>query len=97
MYCACSIISLLCILQVVFCYQITVYCAGLFLLSVCCVFCRSSPDSTNSERLEMRSPGANMTAKDLFKTLVPLIRCDSSDMRETVVVGLGRINPEAFG
>ena len=58
--------------------------------------CRSSPDSTNSERLEMKSPSAHMTAKDLFKTLVPLIRCDVSDMRETVVIGLGRINPEAF-
>ena len=44
----------------------------------------------------MKSPSAHMTAKDLFKTLVPLIRCDVSDMRETVVIGLGRINPEAF-
>jgi hypothetical protein len=55
----------------------------------------SSPDSTCSDRTDLRA-ASTATAKDLFKILVPLIKCDSSDMRETVVTALGCINPEAF-
>ncbi len=56
----------------------------------------SSPDSVASERAEMRSPGPSVTARDLAKTLVPLIRCDANDMRETIISGLGHINPVAL-
>ena len=60
-------------------------------------YCRnSSPDSVASERTEMKSPSPNVTSKDLAKMLVPLIRCDTTDMRETIISGLGHINPEAF-
>ncbi len=56
----------------------------------------SSPDSVASERAEMKSPGPSVTARDLAKTLVPLIRCDANDMRETIISGLGHINPVAL-
>ena len=61
------------------------------------MFCRnSSPDSATNERPEVKSPTSNVTAKDLFKILVPLIKCEPTDMRESIVTGLGHINPEIF-
>lgn len=33
---------------------------------------------------------------DVLKLIVPLLRCDMTDMRDTVVLGLGSINPASF-
>ncbi|GFN79511.1 protein furry homolog isoform x3, partial [Plakobranchus ocellatus] len=52
----------------------------------------SSPESTSD-----KSPAvAACTASSLFQRLVPLMRCDSSDMRDTIVNGLGYCNPAVF-
>ena len=58
----------------------------------------SSPDNMISETLSNIKPSGNsVRASDLFKLIVHLIRCETADMRDTVVNGLGRINPDAFG
>ena len=44
-----------------------------------------------------RSPGPNVTARDLFKQLVPLIKSDVTELMEAAITGLGYVNPEAFG
>ena len=36
------------------------------------------------------------SAEKLFKMLVPQIKCDVPDMRESVIIGLGHINPVSF-
>ncbi|KAK3798079.1 hypothetical protein RRG08_034635 [Elysia crispata] len=52
----------------------------------------SSPESTSD-----KFPTApTCTASSLFQRLVPLMRCDSSDMRDTIVNGLGYCNPAVF-
>ena len=54
--------------------------------------------SPEQERLEVRTgvgSGA-LSCRDLFKLLVPQIKCDVQDMRECVIIALGHINPYAF-
>ncbi|GFR96359.1 furry [Elysia marginata] len=52
----------------------------------------SSPEST-SDKFPTTT---TCTASSLFQRLVPLMRCDSSDMRDTIVNGLGYCNPAVF-
>jgi hypothetical protein len=37
-----------------------------------------------------------VSAGSLLKLVVPLLRCEMTDMCDTVVVGLGAINPASF-
>ncbi|XP_012945432.1 protein furry homolog isoform X2 [Aplysia californica] len=50
----------------------------------------SSPESDKALTVQA------CTATNLFQRLVPLMRCDSSDMRDTIVNGLGYCNPGVF-
>lgn len=57
---------------------------------------RSSPDSGaggGGERGGERPyPGYSVSPMCLYKLLVPLLRCDATDMREAVTLALGKIN-----
>jgi len=55
-------------------------------------------DGMVPERAEARHLSNNgITGRDLFKTLVPLLKCDGPDMvREAVIKGLSHCNPAAF-
>ena len=56
-----------------------------------------SLSSPEVERLDVRSAtGSTSSGRDLFKLLVPQIKCDVTDMRESVITALGHINPSAF-
>ncbi|KAL3319494.1 hypothetical protein Ciccas_001832 [Cichlidogyrus casuarinus] len=50
-------------------------------------------NSAAEEEISFKSYHTKSNAKDLLKMLIPLIRCDQVELRETVVAGLGRINP----
>lgn len=39
---------------------------------------------------------ANVTANTLFKLAVPLVRSEMTDMRDSVVLGLGSVNPSSL-
>ncbi|XP_059157209.1 protein furry homolog isoform X2 [Physella acuta] len=52
----------------------------------------SSPESNSDKSPTVQA----CTAANLFQRLVPLMRCDSSDMRDTIVNGLGYCNPVVF-
>lgn len=46
---------------------------------------------------ELRIPRvANVSASNLFKLVVPLLRCEMTDMRDSVVLGLGSVNPSSL-
>lgn len=46
---------------------------------------------------ELRIPRvANVSATNLFRQVLPLLRCEMADMRDLVVLGLGSINPASF-
>ena len=75
-----------------------------FLTLLLCIllsyFCRNnSPDSLGSDK-DSRSLSISMnssyTARDLFKLVVPLIKAEASDVRETAITGLGNIHPSSF-
>ena len=51
----------------------------------------SSPESAG----ESRNPTSS-TASNLFRLLIPLMKCENSDMRDTVVNGVGYCNPAVF-
>ncbi|KAK6173602.1 hypothetical protein SNE40_017022 [Patella caerulea] len=55
----------------------------------------SSPESIASEKTESRT-AVNSTASNLFHLLVPLLKCENSDMKDMVVNGLGYCNPAVF-
>ena len=54
---------------------------------------RSSPENAQSDKTEARS---SITASNLFRLLVPQMKCENSDMRDTVVNGMGCCNPAVF-
>ncbi|GAB6027284.1 hypothetical protein CHUAL_001566 [Chamberlinius hualienensis] len=57
----------------------------------------SSPDSLTSDRSENRSPNSSTVSTTAFyKLIVPLLRCESSDIRDSAVLALGRINQDAL-
>ncbi|XP_076468272.1 protein furry-like isoform X4 [Babylonia areolata] len=53
----------------------------------------SSPDTAQSDKSESRS---SITASNLFRLLVAQMKCENSDMRDTVVNGMGCCNPAVF-
>ncbi|XP_041356858.1 protein furry-like isoform X3 [Gigantopelta aegis] len=55
----------------------------------------SSPESAGPDKGESRSPTSS-TASNLFRLLIPLMKCENSDMRDTVVNGVGYCNPAVF-
>lgn len=54
----------------------------------------SSPDSLN-DRNEKSTSGSALSVA-LYKLIVPLLRCEVSDIRDSVVDALGMINPDAL-
>lgn len=56
----------------------------------------SSPDSLSAERNDTKMPGANVSPNALYKLVVPLLRCEVSDVRDAAVLAIGNINNEAL-
>ncbi|XP_067137576.1 protein furry [Centruroides vittatus] len=57
----------------------------------------SSPDSISSDRSDSRSPNSGgVHACNLFKQIVPLLRSEQADLRDSVVIGLSHVNPQAI-
>lgn len=57
----------------------------------------SSSDGEMSRSSDLRIPRlANVTANTLFKLAVPLVRSEMTDMRDSVVLGLGSVNPSSL-
>ncbi|XP_044014462.1 protein furry isoform X2 [Aphidius gifuensis] len=56
----------------------------------------SSPDSLSAERGDNKSPGTNASPAALYKLTVPLLRCESVDVRDAVVQAIGKVNADAL-
>ena len=56
----------------------------------------SSPDGMGTERTDTRSSGTVVSPSALYKLIIPLLRCETADMRNTVVDALGMINYAAI-
>ncbi|XP_044733095.1 protein furry isoform X3 [Chrysoperla carnea] len=57
----------------------------------------SSPDSLSAERNDNKSPGGGYVSPTaLYKLVVPLLRCETVDVRDVVVYALGKVNAEAL-
>ncbi|CAH8566279.1 unnamed protein product [Schistosoma turkestanicum] len=59
----------------------------------------NSPCTTswsNSSDLKHSASFGKVNARDLVKLLVPLLRCEQPEIRDSAIAGLGRINPAAF-
>lgn len=50
----------------------------------------------STERNEVRSSSGSVSPSSLYKLIVPLLRCEVTDMRTTVVNALGMINHAAI-
>lgn len=61
---------------------------------------KASPEHAESYEAKMAASQSSAqhraNARDLFKLLCPLLRCDVPDLAGSVVSALGRINPAAF-
>ncbi|CAF0968774.1 unnamed protein product [Adineta ricciae] len=78
-----------------------------YLICACCLTISGSEKSqqfnvdqgvyqeTHQDSSKFYTPASN-TAVSLFRIVVSLLRCETSDIREIVIRGLGRTNPEAF-
>ncbi|BES98592.1 furry homolog (Drosophila) [Nesidiocoris tenuis] len=53
----------------------------------------SSPDSLTTER---NDKGTNVSPAGLYKLLIPLLRCEVHDVRDSVVFALAKVNCEAL-
>ncbi|XP_071055767.1 protein furry isoform X2 [Onthophagus taurus] len=56
----------------------------------------SSPDSLSAERNDTKTPGGNVSPGALYKLIVPLLRCEVSDVRDTAVLAIGNVNSDAL-
>ncbi|XP_022655915.1 protein furry-like isoform X2 [Varroa destructor] len=56
----------------------------------------SSPENLPAGRDESRISNSGISATNLFKQLVPLLRSEQSDMRSAVVLALAQVNPTAL-
>ncbi|KAJ4438985.1 hypothetical protein ANN_14939 [Periplaneta americana] len=56
----------------------------------------SSPDSLTTERNDNKSPGGNVSPTGLYKLVVPLLRCETVDVRDAAVHALGKVNSDAL-
>ncbi|GFY64535.1 protein furry [Trichonephila inaurata madagascariensis] len=53
----------------------------------------SSPDSVTSERSDSRSPNSSsVQVSSLFKQITPLLRSEQADLRDSIVLGLSKVN-----
>ncbi|GIX72811.1 protein furry [Caerostris extrusa] len=53
----------------------------------------SSPDSITSERSDSRSPNnSSVQVSSLFKQITPLLRSEQADLRDSIVIGLSKVN-----
>lgn len=55
----------------------------------------SSPDSLNADRSDKSSAGSPSPVA-LYKLIVPLLRCEVADVRDSAVYALGLINHDAL-
>lgn len=56
----------------------------------------SSPDSAGGDKSDSIKNSNSYSASALFQMLVPLMKCENIDMRDTIVNGLGYTNPAVF-
>ncbi|XP_059089513.1 protein furry-like isoform X3 [Tigriopus californicus] len=56
----------------------------------------SSPESLGMDRSDTKSPSPMVSPTVFYKLIVPLLRCEVVDMRDSVVQALGRINHTAI-
>ncbi|XP_021940399.1 protein furry [Zootermopsis nevadensis] len=56
----------------------------------------SSPDSLATERNDNKSPGGNVSPAGLYKLVIPLLRCETVDVRDAAVHALGKVNSDAL-
>ncbi|XP_061189012.1 protein furry-like [Saccostrea echinata] len=56
----------------------------------------SSPDSSGGDKSDSIKNSNSCSATALFQMLVPLMKCENIDMRDTIVNGLGYTNPAVF-
>ena len=57
----------------------------------------SSPESLESHRIsDNKSPSPMVSPTVMYKLLIPLLRCEVSDMKDSVIHALGRINHHAI-
>ncbi|XP_016844243.1 protein furry isoform X3 [Nasonia vitripennis] len=56
----------------------------------------SSPDSLSAERGDNKSPGTNASPSALYKLTVPLLRCETIDVRDAAVHAIGKVNADAL-
>ncbi|XP_058793249.1 protein furry isoform X2 [Phymastichus coffea] len=56
----------------------------------------SSPDSLSAERGDNKSPGTNVSPSALYKLTVPLLRCETIDVRDAAVHAIGKVNADAL-
>lgn len=53
----------------------------------------SSPDSISSERSDSKSPNhTSVQVSSLFKQITPLLRSEQADLRDSIVLGLSKVN-----
>lgn len=61
------------------------------------LICSSSPDSLTAERGgDGKTPSGNISPAALYKLIVPLLRCETPDVRDTTVQALGKVNSDAL-
>ena len=57
----------------------------------------SSPDSLTNERGDMKTSGGSQASPlSLYNLVVPLLRCEVTDVRDAAVQALGKVNPDAL-
>ena len=57
---------------------------------------RSSPECASGDKSDSIKNSNSCSATALFQMLVPLMKCENIDMRDTIVNGLGYTNPIVF-
>lgn len=58
------------------------------------IYYSSSPDSLNAERTDTKSP--SVSPSGLYKLVIPLLRCETTDVRDAAVQALGKVNSDAL-
>ncbi|XP_011494859.1 PREDICTED: protein furry [Ceratosolen solmsi marchali] len=56
----------------------------------------SSPDSLSAERGDNKAPGTNANPSAFYKLTVPLLRCETIDVRDAAVYAIGKVNADAL-
>lgn len=70
---------------------------GIFsVINIDFLYYSSSPDSLSGERSDSKSPGGTASPCILYKLVVPLLKCELSDVRDVAVHAIGHINSDAL-